>query len=125
MSTSRTVQAQGLSLAHDQRQVVDDPTLSITPGQVTSITVAHLVARRRFPHQSWWRRWSDQEESAVATALTATDRLSLADREVDDLVRTVFGLESHVLPDPVTGTPQVVPIGRSRTSTGVPDGVPA
>jgi iron complex transport system ATP-binding protein len=35
-------------------------------------------------------------------------------REVvtEELVRTVFGLESRVIPDPVTGTPLVVPIGR-------------
>jgi iron complex transport system ATP-binding protein len=32
---------------------------------------------------------------------------------VDDvLVKQVFGLDSRVLPDPVTGTPMCVPIGR-------------
>lgn len=30
----------------------------------------------------------------------------------EDLVRRVFGLESRVVPDPVTGSPMVVPIGR-------------
>lgn len=30
------------------------------------------------------------------------------------LVREVFGLESLVVPDPVTGTPQVNPLGRRR-----------
>ncbi|MDN3481088.1 ABC transporter ATP-binding protein [Arthrobacter sp. APC 3897] len=30
----------------------------------------------------------------------------------EDLVRDVFGLESKVIPDPVSGTPMVVPIGR-------------
>ncbi|WP_375423035.1 ABC transporter ATP-binding protein [uncultured Friedmanniella sp.] len=266
MSTSHTLTAEGLSLAYDQRQVVDDLTLSITPGRVTTIvgpnacgkstllrglsrllaptsgavlldgvaisarptrevarvlgllpqtatapegiTVADLVARGRFPHQGWLRRWSSDDESAVATALTATDTHSIADREVDELsggqrqrvwiamalaqqtdillldepttfldlahqievldlltelnatrgttvvlvlhdlnlaarysdvlvamqagrvvaagppgevvtealVRTVFGLDSRVLPDPVTGTPLVVPIGRHRTA---------
>ncbi|MQA82939.1 MAG: ATP-binding cassette domain-containing protein [Streptosporangiales bacterium] len=31
----------------------------------------------------------------------------------DELVRAVFGVESWVIPDPVTGTPLVVPIGRA------------
>lgn len=35
-------------------------------------------------------------------------------REVvtEDLVRTVFNLESRVIPDPVAGTPLIIPIGR-------------
>ncbi|WP_104160219.1 ABC transporter ATP-binding protein [Arthrobacter sp. ZGTC212] len=35
-----------------------------------------------------------------------------ADVVTEDLVRDVFGLESRVIPDPVSGTPMVVPIGR-------------
>jgi iron complex transport system ATP-binding protein len=31
----------------------------------------------------------------------------------EDLVRAVFGLKSRVIPDPVTGTPMCVPIGRT------------
>ncbi len=31
-----------------------------------------------------------------------------------DLVREVFGLDCQVVPDPVTGTPMVVPLGRRR-----------
>lgn len=31
----------------------------------------------------------------------------------EELVRTVFDLESRILPDPVTGTPLVVPVGRA------------
>jgi iron complex transport system ATP-binding protein len=34
-----------------------------------------------------------------------------------DLVRDVFGLDSQVVPDPVSGTPLVVPIGRHHTAT--------
>jgi iron complex transport system ATP-binding protein len=33
------------------------------------------------------------------------------------LVRDVFGLESRIIPDPVTGTPMVVPIGRRAPLT--------
>ena len=33
-----------------------------------------------------------------------------------DLVREVFGVESVVAADPVTGTPLVVPLGRHHTA---------
>ena len=34
----------------------------------------------------------------------------------EDCVRTVFGMESRVIEDPVTATPMVIPLGRrSRT----------
>jgi iron complex transport system ATP-binding protein len=32
-----------------------------------------------------------------------------------ELVEEVFGLRCLVVPDPVAGTPQVVPLGRERT----------
>ncbi len=32
-----------------------------------------------------------------------------------ELVRDVFGVESVIAPDPVTGTPLVVPLGRHHT----------
>jgi iron complex transport system ATP-binding protein len=34
----------------------------------------------------------------------------------EQLVRTVFGLESRVIPDPVSGTPLIIPIGRHHTT---------
>ena len=49
------------------------------------ITVADLVARGRYPHQSWLRQWSEQDESAIARALTATGMAELAGRPVDEL----------------------------------------
>ncbi|MHA5867509.1 ATP-binding cassette domain-containing protein, partial [Pseudomonas aeruginosa] len=36
------------------------------------ITVAELVARGRYPHQSFLRQWSPADERAVAAALRAT-----------------------------------------------------
>jgi len=33
----------------------------------------------------------------------------------EDLVRDVFGLDSRVLPDPVSGTPLIIPLGRHHT----------
>ncbi len=34
----------------------------------------------------------------------------------EKLVRTVFGLESRVIPDPVSGTPLIIPIGRHHAT---------
>lgn len=34
----------------------------------------------------------------------------------EDLVRDVFGLESRVVPDPISGTPLILPIGRHHTA---------
>ncbi|CAN7549722.1 ABC transporter ATP-binding protein [Arthrobacter sp. LjRoot78] len=34
----------------------------------------------------------------------------------EDLVRDVFGLESRVLPDPISGTPLIIPLGRHHTT---------
>ncbi|MGQ0842627.1 MAG: ABC transporter ATP-binding protein [Sporichthyaceae bacterium] len=49
------------------------------------ITVADLVARGRYPHQKWFRQWSETDEAVVTSALTATGTLELADRSVDEL----------------------------------------
>ncbi|MCC9192313.1 ABC transporter ATP-binding protein [Arthrobacter sp. zg-Y916] len=38
-----------------------------------------------------------------------------ADIVTADLVRNVFGLEASVIPDPVSGTPMVVPVGRHHS----------
>lgn len=173
------------------------------------ITVSELVGRGRYPHQGWFRKWTEDDDAAVAAALEATDTLELAERSVDelsggqrqrvwiamalaqqtplllldepttfldmahqvevldlltelnrshgttvvivlhelnlaarygdhliamkagaivaqgepshvvtaDLVREVFGLESVILPDPVTGAPMVVPQGRQHSKT--------
>jgi iron complex transport system ATP-binding protein len=181
------------------------PQNPVTP---EGVSVVDLVGRGRHPHQGAFRRWSTEDEQAVAEALELTDTLDLADRLVDELsggqrqrvwiamalaqqtdlllldepttyldvahqvevldlladlnetrgttivmvlhdlnlaaryadhliamcegrivaagpshavitedcVRTVFGMESRVIEDPVTATPMVIPLGRrSRT----------
>ena len=50
-----------------------------------AIVVADLVGRGRYPHQGWFRRWTPEDDAAVAEALEATDTLELADRPVDEL----------------------------------------
>jgi iron complex transport system ATP-binding protein len=49
------------------------------------VTVVDLVGRGRHPHQGTFRRWSREDEAAVAEALELTDTLELAERLVDEL----------------------------------------
>ncbi|GAA1125535.1 ABC transporter ATP-binding protein [Arthrobacter flavus] len=181
-----------------------------TPVAPDGITVADLVGRGRYPHQGWFRQWTNDDDVAVAAALEVTDTLELADRFVDELsggqrqrvwiamalaqqtdillldepttfldvthqvevldlitdlnrrdgttvaivlhdlnlaaryadhliamtdgriaaqgspaevvteetVTSVFGLQCRVIPDPVSGTPMVVPVGRHHSGDG-------
>lgn len=62
--------------------------LGILPQAPTApdgITVADLIARGRYPHQSWLRQWGAEDEAAVAAAMLATDTVDLAGRPVDEL----------------------------------------
>jgi iron complex transport system ATP-binding protein len=56
-----------------------------SPVAPDGIVVADLVARGRYPHQGWFRRWSHDDDVAVAQALAATDMAEFADRAVDAL----------------------------------------
>ncbi len=49
------------------------------------ISVADLVARGRYPHQSLLRQWSRADEEAVQAAMDATGVADLAARGVDEL----------------------------------------
>lgn len=184
-------------------------TLGLLPQSAIApegLSVRDLVARGRHPHTGLLRRWSAEDETAVADALELTGTTDLADRAVDalsggqrqrvwvamvlaqrtdlllldepttfldlahqvelldvlrdlnaargttivmvlhelnlaaryadhlvamragqvvaagdpvevvttDLVHEVFGLDCQVVPDPITGTPLVVPMGRHR-----------
>ncbi|MCC3297996.1 ABC transporter ATP-binding protein [Arthrobacter caoxuetaonis] len=62
--------------------------LALLPQSSTApdgITVADLVARGRFPHQSLLRQWSDADQKAVYAAMEATGVQDLADRTVGEL----------------------------------------
>jgi iron complex transport system ATP-binding protein len=56
-----------------------------TPVAPDAITVEELVARGRYPHQGWLRRWSSEDRRAVAGAMAATRVADLAERPVDEL----------------------------------------
>ncbi|MGU3575445.1 ABC transporter ATP-binding protein [Brucellaceae bacterium C25G] len=49
------------------------------------ITVADLVARGRYPHQSFFRQWSRDDEDAVVSSMKATRVSNLAGRLLDEL----------------------------------------
>ncbi|MEV0645258.1 ABC transporter ATP-binding protein [Phytomonospora sp. NPDC050363] len=62
--------------------------LGLLPQSATApegISVADLVARGRYPHQSLLRQWSKTDELVVEEAMTATGVLDLAGRPVDEL----------------------------------------
>ncbi|MCV9880174.1 ABC transporter ATP-binding protein [Brenneria izbisi] len=50
-----------------------------------NITVADLVARGRYPHQSLLRQWRAADQEAVEQAMIATDVSALSERSVDEL----------------------------------------
>lgn len=58
------------------------PQSSIAP---EGITVADLVTRGRFPHQTMLRQFSRADQRAVTEAMTATGVTTLAGRPVDEL----------------------------------------
>lgn len=58
------------------------PQTSIAPD---GITVADLVARGRYPHQSLLRQWSPDDERIVRESMAATGVGELAERFVDEL----------------------------------------
>lgn len=88
------------------------------------IVVADLVGRGRHPHQGAFARWSAHDYEVVADALAATGISDLAERAAGppsdiltpDLVREVYGLDSSIIPDPVSRTPLVLPKGRHHVS---------
>ena len=56
-----------------------------SPVAPDGISVGDLVGRGRYPHQGWFRRWSAEDDAAVAAALEATGTSDLADRNIAEL----------------------------------------
>ncbi|GAA4368488.1 SIP domain-containing protein [Paeniglutamicibacter cryotolerans] len=55
------------------------------PSAPDGITVRELVGRGRYPHQGWFRRWSEDDDAAVEQALSVTGTTELAERPIDEL----------------------------------------
>lgn len=58
------------------------PQQSLAP---EGITVVDLVSRGRFPYQRMFKQWTDEDESAVRSALEATRLVELSTRPVEAL----------------------------------------
>ncbi|WP_416148811.1 ABC transporter ATP-binding protein [Salipaludibacillus sp. HK11] len=49
------------------------------------LTVEQLVKQGRYPHQSWLKQWSTEDERMVQDALASTNMTEFSDRSVDSL----------------------------------------
>jgi len=93
-SLARLLKPAGGSVVLDGKDIYSQPTkevakkLSILPqGPVApeGLTVLQLVKQGRYPHQTWLKQWSRDDEEAVARSLAATGMTAFADRSVDAL----------------------------------------
>jgi len=55
------------------------------PSAPEGLTVHQLVRQGRYPHQSWFKQWSKEDERMVNLALKSTHMLQFADTPVDAL----------------------------------------
>lgn len=101
--------------------------LSLRIGSVpldTHTVLSALLARGRFPHQRVFRYWSPEDAQAMAEALADTAMEALRDGPVDELSggqrQRAFGIARRVIPDPVTGTPLVVPVRSAEPDQPLP-----
>lgn len=56
-----------------------------SPTAPEGLTVHELVAQGRYPHQSWFQQWSEQDENITLEALRITNMSDMADRPLDTL----------------------------------------
>ncbi|GAA2574773.1 ABC transporter ATP-binding protein [Dactylosporangium fulvum] len=91
---ARLLSPRGGAVYLDGRRLAELSTLEVakvlgllpqTPVAPDGITVADLVSRGRYPHQGWFRRWSDTDDDAVARALDATGTADLVNRPLRQL----------------------------------------
>lgn len=91
---ARILRPNGGAVLLDGRPIHQFPTREVakrlgllpqSPIAPEGLTVADLVARGRYPHQSLLRQWSAEDGEAVTNALAATSMSDLADRPVDEL----------------------------------------
>lgn len=95
-----------LDLAH-QVEVLDLVTdLNRTRGTTVAIVLHDLNLAARYADHV-----IAMKDGAVAALGSPQDVVT------EDRVKDVFGLESRVIPDPVSGTPLILPIGRHHATT--------
>jgi iron complex transport system ATP-binding protein len=93
-SLARLMKPRGGAIYLDGAAISNLPTrevakrLGILPQSSTApegLTVRELAAQGRYPHQTWLRQWSKEDERAVEKALQITGIIELADRPLDTL----------------------------------------
>ena len=84
---SGTVSLDGTPLSQMKSRAIAQilAMLPQTPEAPNGVTVADVVARGRYPHQSLLRSWSDADEQACVQAMKAANVLELADRPIEAL----------------------------------------
>lgn len=73
---------------HEMKTQEVAKTLGLLPQSPVApdgITVGDIVGRGRYPHQGWFRQWSDDDDAAVSSALESTGIAELADRRLQEL----------------------------------------
>lgn len=55
------------------------------PAAPEGLTVLQLVKQGRYPHQTWLKQWSAEDEAAVSSALQATGMTEHGGKQVDSL----------------------------------------
>ncbi|WP_309119059.1 ABC transporter ATP-binding protein [Paenibacillus sp.] len=93
-SLARLMKPAGGAVLLDGKDIYGSPTkdvakkLAILPqGPVApeGLTVLQLVKQGRYPHQTWLKQWTREDETVVREALQATGMTPFADRPVDAL----------------------------------------
>ncbi len=93
-SLCRLLKPQAGSVLLDGKDIQQWPTkdvakkLGLLPQSANSpsgIRVSDLVARGRYPHQSLFKQWSEQDQLAVEQAMLAANVTELAEQSVDSL----------------------------------------
>ncbi len=56
-----------------------------SPVAPEGLTVYQLVKQGRYPHQSWFKQWTKEDEEKVANALRVTRLTNFKDRSIDEL----------------------------------------
>jgi iron complex transport system ATP-binding protein len=93
-SLARLLKPQGGSILLEGNSIAKLPTKDIAkqlailpqgPNAPEGLTVLQLVKQGRYPHQSWLKQWSKEDERAVNEALQSTGMTEFADRPVDSL----------------------------------------
>ncbi|URJ48657.1 ABC transporter ATP-binding protein [Paenibacillus polymyxa] len=91
---ARLLKSSSGSVLLDGEKIAKLPTKEISrrmsilpqgPSAPEGLTVNQLVRQGRYPHQTWLKQWSGEDERMVRLALESTHLTALADRPVDAL----------------------------------------